>query len=174
MSVDVDDVRADTPNDRTDADLQRLIDANVAAINRSSGNATSDTQTDDASGSAWIFLNRLSVSITSVTERRRNSSAAVTLAADDYRKVGDRKFLRLADGTNPASTWGREVVFTYVPEIDADVRDVVTLKLCKMDLEFQAFDREKSGSDWEGEQKDYKTRRRNVFREIREGLAPII
>ncbi len=174
MSVTVDDIREDTPNDRTGAALQKMLDSNVAAINRSAGNASTESQTDDASGSAWIVLNRLSSSITTVTERRRHSNAAVTLSADDWRKVGDRRFLRLQDGTNPASCWGAETVFTYVPEIDANNRDVVTLKLCKMDINFQAYDREKSGADWEGEQKDYKARRRAVFAEIREGLTPIL
>jgi hypothetical protein len=174
MSVTVDDVREDTPNDRTDAALQRILDANLEAIDRSAGKADVATQAGDASGSEWFFLDRLSTSITTVTERRRHTSDAVTLSADDFRKVGDRKFLRLTDGTNPASFWGKEVVFTYVPEVDADMRDLVTLQLCKMDLAFQAFDREKSGADWEGEQKDYKSRRRGLFRQIREGLAPII
>ena len=174
MSITVDDVREDTPNDRTDAALQRMIDSNVAAINRSAGNADAETQTDDGSGNQRIVLNRLSTSIASITERQRASDDAVTLSTDDWRKVGDRVFLRLQDGTNPASFWGQETVFTYVPEIDADNRDVVTLKLCKMDLNFQAYDREKSGADWEGEQKDYKARRRAVFGEIREGLTPIL
>ncbi len=130
--------------------------------------------TDDASGNPWFTLNRLSLSITSITERQRHSSDAVTLSADDYRKVGDRKFLRLTTGTNPASFWGAETTFVYVPEVDAANRDIVTLKLCEIDLNFQAYDREKSGADWEGEQKDYKKRRASVFREIREGLTPII
>ncbi len=174
MSVTVDDVRAQVPNDRTDADLQRMLDANVEAIDRSAGKTGSETQADDASGSEWFVLNRLSTSITSVTERQRHSDDAVTLSTDDWRKVGDRKFLRLTDGTNPASFWGKEVIFTYVPEIDADMRDLVTLELCEMDLNFQAFDREKSGADWEGEQKDYRKRRNGLFRQIREGLSPII
>ena len=174
MSVTVDDIREDTPNDRTEAALQKMLDSNVAAINRSAGNASSETQPDAASGNQRIVLNRLSTSITTITERQRNSDAAVTLSTDDWRKVGDRVFLRLADGSNPAGAWGREVVITYVPEIDADVRDVVTLKLCQMDINFPASDREKSGADWEGEQKDYKARRKAVFREIREGLTPIL
>ena len=174
MSVTVDDVRADTPTDRTDEDLQRMLDANVAAIDRSAGKADSETQTEDASGNPWVVLNRLSTSITSITERRRHSDDAVTLSTDDWRKVGDRKFLRLTDGTNPASFWGKEVVFTYVPEIDADMRDLVTLELCKMDINFQAFDREKAGDNWEGEQKDYRKRRNGLFRQIREGMTPII
>lgn len=174
MTVTVDDVRAHVPTDKTEADLQRMIDANVEAINRSAGKADTDSQTDDASGNPRIVLNRLSTSITSITERRRASSDEVTLSTDDWRKVGDRIFLRLADGTNPASTWGREVVITYVPEIDSDMRDLVTLQLCKMDIEFQSFDRQKAGADWEGEQKDYRKRRNGLFRQIREGLTPIL
>ena len=174
MTILVADVREKNPTDWTDAAVQRVIDSAVKAIARAAGNATVQVETGDASGSQWFVLSRRSTAFTSVTERRRHSSDEVTLAADDFRKVGDYKLLRLADGTNGASFWGKEVVVTYTPEVDTDVRDRVTLDLCVVDINFQAFDREKSGDNWEGEQKDYKARRRELLRQIREGQSPIL
>ncbi len=174
MTILVADVREKNPTDWTDDAVQRVIDSAVKAIARAAGNATAQVDTGDASGSEWFALTRRSTAFTSVTERRRHSSDEVTLSSDDYRKVGDYKLLRLASGTNGASFWGKEVVATYTPEVDTEVRDRVTLDLCVVDINFQAFDREKSGADWEGEQKDYKARRRELLRQIREGQSPII
>ena len=174
MTITVADVREKLPSDRTDAAIQRVIDAAVTAIARAAGNATTQTDEGDSSGSQWFLLTRIPTAFTSVTERRRHSDAAVTLAADDFRQVGNYKLLRLSDGTNPASVWGKEVIVIYTPDVDTDVRDRVTLDICVVDLNFQAFDREKAGANWEGEQKDYKARRRELLRQIREGMTPII
>ncbi len=175
MTITVADVREKVPNDLGETAVQRLIDSAVKAIARAAGNATSQVQKEvDASGSRRLVLHRRSTTFTSITERRRHSSDEVTLSSDDYRKIGDYTLLRLPDGTNGASFWGKEVVITYTPEVDTAVRDRVTLDLCMVDINFQAFDREKSGADWEGEQKDYKGRRRELLRQVREGQSPIL
>ncbi len=174
MTITVADVREKVPNDLGETAVQRLIDSAVKAIARAAGNATAQVETADASGSKWFVLSRKSTAFTSITERRRHSSDAVTLSSDDYRKIGDYTLLRLTDGTNGASFWGKEVVVTYTPEVDTTVRDRVTLDLCMVDINFQAYDREKSGADWEGEQKDYKGRRRELLRQVREGQSPIL
>lgn len=174
MTVTVAEVRERIPTDRTDAAIQRVLDSAIKAIERAAGNATSQTDVGNASGSRWFLLTRTATAFTSVTERRRHTSDEVTLSSDDYRQVGPVRLLRLSDGTNPASAWGAEVIAIYTPEVDTDVRDRVTLDICVVDLNFQAFDKEKSGANWEGEQRDYKARRRELLRQVREGMAPIV
>lgn len=173
MSIDIDDLRARIGTDLDDTTLQRILDSAEKAIERAAGNATSEIETKEAFGAQFFTLDRRSTAFTSITERRRYSSDAVTLSANDYRKVGDYKLMRLADGDNPSNFWGSEVVITYTPEVDTDVRDRVALDLCQVDIEFRAYDREKS-PDWEGEQKDWKARRRELLTHVKEGRSPII
>jgi hypothetical protein len=174
MSVTIADVAERVDTDLGDDALQRILDAAETSVERSAGNANAETEQVDASNSAKLTVSRLSTSITSVTERTRHSSDAVTLSANDYRKIGNITFLRLGSGDNPASFWGKEVTVVYVPEVDLQLRDRVTLDLCMMDIELRAFDREKKGSDWEGEQKDHKARRRALLAQIREGRSQIL
>jgi hypothetical protein len=174
MSVDIDDLRARVETDLDDDTLQRILDAAEKSVERSAGNAVSETQTEsDAFGNQWISINRRSTSFTSVKERRRHSSDQVTLSSNDYRKVGPNKVLRLTNGDNPAGYWGKEVEVIYVPEVDVASRDEATLKLCHLSIEYRAYESEKSG-DWQGVQKEYNAARRAVLREIREGRSPIV
>ncbi len=171
MSVTVEDLHARVETALDTTVLQRILDAAVASVVRSAGNASSESQTMVATNSEWLALTRRHTAIVSVTERRRHSSDAVVLSSNDYREVGDYRMLRLADGDNGGSFWGAEVAIVYTPEVDADVRDRVTLDLCQVDIEFRAYDSEKSG-DWSGSQKDWKARRRELLAQIREGRSP--
>lgn len=173
MSVDIGDLRLRVETDLDDTVLQRILDANVKAIARAAGSPTSEVETHSALGAQFLALSRRSTAFSSITERRRYSSDAVTLSANDYRKVGDYRLLRLSDGDNPSGSWGSEVVVTYTPEVDTEVRDRVALDLCQVDIEFRPYDREQS-PDWEGEQKDWKARRREVLTHVKEGRSPII
>lgn len=174
MALTTDDVRERIDTSLNETAVQRVLDAAEAAVERSAGNATVETEQMDASNSAKLTVSRRSTATTSVAERRRHSSDEVTLSSNDYRKIGAITFLRLNSGDNPASFWGKEVTIVYVPEVDTDLRDRVTLDLCMLDIEFSAFDREKKGADWEGEQKDHKARRRALLAQIREGRSPIL
>ena len=173
MSVDIDDLRARVETDLDNNVLQRILDAAEKSVERAAGNATTEAETHQAFGARFLALSRRSTAFTSVTERLRYSSDAVTLSANDYRKVGDYKLIRLADGDNPSSYWGSEVVVTYTPEVDENIRDRVTLDLCQVDIEFRAYDSEKS-ADWSGSQKDWKARRRELLAHVREGRSPIV
>jgi len=173
MSVTIADLGARVETDLDDDILQRILDAAEKSVERAAGNATSEVETHLAHGAQFLALSRRSTAFTSISERRRHSSDAVTLSSNDYRKVGDYKLIRLADGDNAAGFWGAEVVVTYTPEVDTNVRDRVTLDLCQVDIEFRAYDREKS-ADWEGSQKDWKARRRELLNHIREGRSPIV
>lgn len=174
MAVTVDDVRLRVETDLEDGPLQRILDSAVAAINRAAGSASSQVQTFSALGAAYVVLRRRHASIASIAERGNiYTSSATTLSADDYREVGDYKLLRLATGTNPRSTWGAEVVVTYVPEVDADIRDRVALDVVQMDVEFKAVDEEEVG-DYKSTQKDYRKRRRALIAQVREGRSPLL
>jgi len=171
MSVTVEDLRARVETDLDTPTLQRILDSAVSAVDRSAGKTSAETESLVATNSEWLSLNRRHTAVVSVTERRRHSSDPVVLAADDFREVGDYRMLRLADGTNGNVCWGAEVTIVYTPEVDVSVRDRVTLDLCQVDIEFRAYDSEKSG-DWSGSQKDWKARRRELLAQIREGRSP--
>lgn len=173
MALTLDKVRNRVETDLDDVTLQTILDGVEQSIVRAAGNASTETETQMALGAQLIPLRRRHLSITSITERSTIYASATTLAADDYREVGDYEILRLATGTNPRSRWGTEVVVVYVPEVDADLRDSVALDLCQMVVEFRALDREEVG-DWKGEQKDYNKRRKALLATIREGRSPVL
>lgn len=173
MALSVEDVRARVETDLDDATLLRILRGCEQDVDRSAGKAASQVDSFEALGARFVALHRRSASITSVTERASlYSDPADTLAADDYRLVGSYKLLRLSSGTNARSRWGLEVVVTYVPEVDAELRDRVITDLCQMDVEFRALDSEEVG-DWEGTQKDYKARRRELLKQVREGRSVV-
>ena len=114
MAVSVAELRARYETDLANEVLQRVLDANVLTIDRSAGLATPVTENKIASNAQFVSIRRPAVSIDTVTERRRHSSAEVTLAADDYRLVGPYRLLRVTDGTNGAFSWGDEVAHQAV------------------------------------------------------------
>lgn len=174
MALTTDDVRERIDTDLSETAVQRVLTAAESSVERSAGNATVETEQVDASNSVRLTVSRRSTSITSVTERRRHSSDAVALSSNDYRKIGAITFLRLNSGDNAASFWGKEVTIVYVPEVDTELREIVTLELCMYAIEHSSFDREKKGADWEGEQKDYKARRRASLAQLHEGRSAIV
>lgn len=166
------EVRARVETDLDDATLRTLIDAEIEALQREAGRET-ETETQFASGLKQIILHRKPASITSIDERGTLTSDPVTLASDDWRQIGQYGLYRAADGTNPAATWGAEVVIAYVPEIDANLRDRVVFDLVQLAVEFRAFDEEEIGDDWKGKQKDYDKRRKAVLAQVSEGRGLI-
>lgn len=173
MSVTIDDLQDRTETDLADEELTRILAKNVKAVERSAGSADSEKENFiDSLGAVNLVLTRRHTSITSIVERTKHSSDPVTLSATDYREIGDYMIRRLADGDNPASYWGAQATVTYVPEVDSDTRDEIALQLSILDIEFRAFESEKSG-DWQGSQKDWKARRRELLAQVREGRSPI-
>lgn len=173
MSVSIANVQSRVETDLDDTTLQRILDAAVLAIERVAGNADVEVSTFVDARNETFSIHRPATSITSIIERRRRTSVAVTLATDDYRQLGDYGFYRRQDGTNPARLWGDEVEITFVPRVDVAIRDNVTTELCLVDIEFRAYDAEKSG-DWSGSQKDWMARRRGLLDQVREGRSPIL
>ena len=172
MAVTVVDLRARVETDLVETTLQRILDSAVRAVDRAAGGIDDETEVKLPSSSEWLALNRRHTAIVSIGERRRHASDQVTLSANDYRVVGDYRILRLTGGDNGNFCWGNEVEITYTPEVDTAVRDRVALDLSQVDIEFRAYDREKSGDDWMGEQKDWKARRRELLTQVREGRSP--
>lgn len=166
------EVRARVETDLDDATLQTIIDGEIEALNRDAGGDTA-VETQFASGLKQILLRRKPESITKIEERVTADSDPVTLASNDWRRVGLHTVRRLTDGDNPASGWGAEVVVTYVPEIDVALRDRVIFDLVQLSVEFRAFDSEETG-DWKGEQKDYDKRRKAILAQISEGRGLIL
>ena len=171
MSVTVANLRLRVETDLDDVTLQRILDSAVKAVDRAAGGIGNEVEVKLPSSSEWLSLNRRHIAIVSIKERRRHSSDQVTLSANDYRVVGSYRILRLTDGDNGNSCWGDEVEITYTPEVDTEVRDRVVLDVSQVDIEFRAYEREKSG-DWEGEQKEWKSRRRETLAHVREGRSP--
>lgn len=165
------EVRARVETDLDDATLQTVIDAEIESLQREAGGDT-ETETQFASGLKQIILKRKPKSITSITERGTITADIVALVANDWRQVGQYGIYRLADGTNPAASWGAEVVITYVPELDETLRDRVIFDLVQLAVEFRAFDSEEAG-DWKGTQKDYNKRRKAILAQVSEGRGLI-
>jgi hypothetical protein len=69
-----------------------------------------------------------------VTERS-GSSSELALAANDYRQLSGYVFERLVTGTNARRYWyGPRVAVVYTPVDDTDIRKMVQLALCKLDI----------------------------------------
>ena len=166
------EVRARVETDLDDATLQTIIDAEIEALQREAGGET-ETETQFASGLKKIVLHRQPVSITSINERGTLTADAITLAANDWRQIGLYGLYRLTDGTNPAASWGAEVVIAYVPELDTALRDRVVFDLVQLAVEFRAFDSEEV-ADWKGTQKDFKQRREAILAQVSEGRGLIL
>lgn len=173
MAVTIDDVRARVETDLDDDTVQRILDAAVEDLSRHAGSPTSDVETVRSVGRRVLSLPRRHSAITKIEERRTLDSDAVELSTDDWRATGDYELFRLANGTNPALTWGREVVVTYTPAVDADLRDRVVLDLCQMDIEFRALKSERSG-DYTADYGDYEQRRCAVIGQVREGRSLVL
>ena len=165
------ETRARVETDLDDATLQTILDSETESLQREAGGPT-ETETQFASGLKKIILKRKPASITSITERGTLTAAPVTLATNDWRQTGLYGIYRLADGTNPAVSWGAEVVIAYVPELDAALRDRVIFDLVQLAVEFRAFDSEEAG-DWKGTQKDFNKRRKAVLAQVSEGRGLI-
>lgn len=173
MALTVAEVRARVETDLEDAPLQRIIDGAEQAIDRAAGKSTALTQAFSALGALYISMPRRSSAISEIRERASVTADEVTLAANDWRKVGDYKVQRLGSGDNGASSWGAQVEVDYTPEVDADLRDRVALDLCQLEIVFKGLEREKVG-DYEMEQKDYRKNRRSLLAQVREGRSPVL
>lgn len=164
------DLRARAETDLDDLTLERILGSAREAVDGWAGASSAAVETFSYPCSEFISLARRRASITSVKERRTPEGPEVTLATTDYRAVGDYLLLRLVGGANPGTYWGAEVVVAYVPEVDTQTRDRVTLDLCLMDIEFSAYDSEAVG-EWSGGTGDWAVRRAGLLAQLGEGRS---
>ena len=172
MSLTLDDIRKRIETDLDSKGLQRILDANAQAVERSAGKLKEQVETFRAFGKQEIATSRRIVSVSSVDESLRLTSTPVTLSSDDYLIAGPYSVVRLSSGSNPGTCWGHLVKVTYVPEVDEELRDEVTLQLVQIDVNASAFDSEKEG-DWSGSG-DRLKKRRELLKTLREGRSPIV
>lgn len=158
-------LRQHVETDLDDDALQRVIDAEVEAVDLHAGDAASQTQVQTALGARIIRLRRDAASISTVTTRAHPDDDPVTLSADDYRLEGARDLVRLGSGTNPDSGWRGRVVVTFVPIVDADLRDRVVIDLAKLALEHRGIDSERAG-DTAQDFGDYSAGRRKILAQL--------
>lgn len=174
MAVTLDQLRERVETSFDNTTLQRILDANVKAIDRAAGSAVLESEDHLASNSDWVSVLRPVAAVVSIIERRSHTSDPITLSANDYRLVGKYRFLRLTGGDNPARCWGVEVEFNYTPEVDEDIRDRVAIDLCHVDIEYRPFDEERLGKgEWEGKA-DWMKQRRDLLSQVREGRSLIV
>lgn len=169
------DVRQRHETDLDDTTLQRVLDGALEEVNRYAGDGTQQVETflyDSAR--RFIDVMRPIASVTSINEwRGLLDSSAVTLAANDWRLIGKHRLLRLNSGDNASSAWGQETIVDYVPQVDAKLRESITLDLVSLALNFSGLDREKVG-DWESEQRQLERRRQKVLARLTEGRSLIL
>lgn len=166
--------------------LQRLLDAAELAITSRYG--AIGTVTDvRVGGTGLIQLSRRASSITTVAEVFTLDPGepadlrslvlagdiwfeAIELEPDDYALDGSGFWLqRLADGTNPADTWGRGVRATYPAFDDTAERIRVQLDLVRLDLSFKPGLTGETIGTWSeqfGAAGDYEAQREEILRSL--------
>jgi len=139
----VEDLRKHITTSLDDEALQRMLDANEAAINLVAGPlGVSVTEIHYPVGYESIILtNRRYQTTTSpdtpIIVEGYGTPDARTLASDDFRVSGSA-IRRLYFGTNPSSYfYAGPVAITGTPEDDTAIREMALVALCRLDVEFK-------------------------------------
>ncbi len=130
--ITVSDLREHVTTSLIDSALQRLLDAAGYLITDRVG-ATGARTEIVGGGTRYVTLARPVDTVTSVTETLLNDSR--TLATNDYRIRG-YLLERLITGTNGRFRWWGDVTVVYTPIDDTALRDMVTIDLCKLALDY--------------------------------------
>lgn len=163
-------LREHVETDLDDAALQRILDAEEAAIVGRYGAHASATELLRG-GDRLLFLTRPAQAIASVTEEVDNvfTEPSVTLlAADDYRIWEDGRYLeRLATGTNPRLYWGDRVTVVYTPADETAQRTLILVQLCKLAIRYTGARQESVGQgDYSAQEADYVAERNRLLRQL--------
>lgn len=138
--------RTHEPTALEESALQRLLDANEAAVEAILGPVGEVTELHVGDGT-YLFLRRPAASITAVSER--NQTIVTDLEADDYELRSDGISLRRLDyGTNPSLGWVGSVSIEYVPTDDVAERQRVVIALTRLDLHHQPGLASQQIGDW--------------------------
>ena len=134
----VDELREHVETSLGDSAVQRLLDGTEALIVARAGPSGAVTELVDG-GYRFITLSRPAGSVASVVERYTDDDQ-LTLSAtvnDDYLiHPGGTVVERLTGGTNSAHRFRGRVYVTYTPAGDDDLRALVQIQLCKLEIAF--------------------------------------
>lgn len=164
----LDRVKERIETDLTDAELQSMIDAVTAEIERLYGANEAITVTLPGGGATVSLARPMDTAqAKTVTEIETlaagGSDSRTELAADDYRILhGGRTLQRLLDGTNGRLQWAPEVEVVYTPVSDAGQREEVTIKLVQLDIEHRGLASERAG-DFQAAYKDFTSEREKLL-----------
>lgn len=153
--------------DKTDHELDTMIDNVNAEIIRLHGlhydAATPLTELFEG-GDSNLFPRRPIDSIVSVTETVWD--VETVLSTNDYRVWYNGRMLeRLNTGTNPRWYWGTPVSLVYLPINDNFQRQEIIIKVCILDLQYNASESTKIG-DYAETFKDYQKERVSLLRSL--------
>lgn len=141
-------------SDLSDTELQAILDAAAAEIDRRFGPNGEITVYRDGGGKHLGLLRPLdggeSATVVEIEPAgSADPSARTTLANDDYRILHRGRTLeRLCGGSNSRSRWADQVEVTYTPVSDQAQRDEVVVKVAAIDVQYQGIKSERAG-DWQ-------------------------
>lgn len=140
--------------DLTDAELQLMIDAEVAEIIARFGAIAEITKLENGQRHFITLHRRIdeaeTIAIVEISPGNTSATAnRTTLSSDDYRITnGGRTIERLIDGTNGRQLWSDLVEFTYTPVSDQNRRDEAVVKLVTLSITYQGLDKQESVGDF--------------------------
>lgn len=149
----------------SDAILLLIEDAEDEIIERHGELTTQTDVINNANLSTCLFLSRIAVTITSVTEELISGGDvdSLLLASSDYRlRENGRQIDRLSDGVNSRSVWGDTVNIVFVPKDDKIRRKRVTVDLVRLAINYNAAKSERSG-DFNMTSVDYERERSRLI-----------
>lgn len=176
----IDRVKERTSSDLSDTELQAMIDAILAELERRVGPAGAITvelgDLDDPHSRRTRSL-RLArpidtseaIAITEFDPHNSGLVAAETvLGADDYRVLhGGHTLQRLAAGTNGRTYWAPLTRITYTPsDIDSAARDEAAIRLMALDLSERGLLKSERAGDYAFTLGDSKAEREKILQSL--------
>lgn len=160
----VSQVRESIETDLTDEALSRIGDSEVAEIYKRYGLNSTATETYWGDGTNQITLERLPISITSITEIV--GDVTTVLVAADYVQTGKVLYRQILGATNPRATWGNRTTIVFTPSDMVAQRTLVLLNLIKLAIQYSAASEEWVG-DFRVKPLDWVDERNKLLRTLR-------
>lgn len=167
----LDRVKERIETDLSDAELQSMIDAVGAEIERRHGPLGVIAVVRDG-GTGIVRLQRpldegAGVSVVEIEPGNQDGAASrTTLGADDYRILNRGRLLeRLIDGGNGRKVWAPRVEVTYTPTADTEQREELTIKLVQLDVQYRGLSMERAG-DWQANYPDAAAARETLLQSL--------
>lgn len=173
MAITVADVRDRISTPLDDVVIQRMIDAETEAVNRTAGPVSVTENRVVTVRSPMLVLRYAAASVTSIEEREDPRDSAVLLSSTDWRQFDKFTLVRLSTGTNPRDNWAPIVTVTYNRVVDNALRDRVILDLVQLAISFRA-EESVDVDQFQMAQIRFFDRRRALLRQLREPKAAIV